>query len=188
VPKLASPTNWPLSGILRALWLKITGLSGAPTSNDRLHQRSTATAVCSGRRLETVYDVRSHRTVRCTTRIGKFNGQLLQTPTVGWCGVHRTVNSAVSDAHRTVRCARWQRTQPTTRMLVGAINIPQPQPFKSSNLSLSTLNTRAKNTLQIHIQTLQSSPSAIMWRNHLDYSSLSALVSPLGQWPTLKTE
>jgi hypothetical protein len=85
VPRLASPTNWPLSGILRAPCLKITGLSGKPTSNGHLRQRSTTTRllwVQNIRRSETVCDVRSHRTVHCTTRTDEVNGRLLQTPTV----------------------------------------------------------------------------------------------------------
>ena len=42
VPRLACPANWPLSGILSAPRLKITGLSGEPTSNDHLRQQSIA--------------------------------------------------------------------------------------------------------------------------------------------------
>jgi hypothetical protein len=34
------------------------------------------------------------------------NGLLLQTPTIGWHGVHRTLHSAYPVVHRTVRCAR----------------------------------------------------------------------------------
>jgi hypothetical protein len=84
-----------------------------------------------------------HRTIRCTTRIGEFNGQLLQTPTIGWRGTHRTMNSGVSGAYRTVQCAHRQRIHPTTRMLVGAINTSQPPPFKASKLS--TLYTQYKS-------------------------------------------
>jgi hypothetical protein len=57
-------------GILRASRLKITGLSDEPTSNGHLRQRSTATRllrVQNVMRSEAVCDVRSHRTVRCTT-------------------------------------------------------------------------------------------------------------------------
>jgi hypothetical protein len=75
-----------------------------------------------------------HRTDWCTTSIDDFNGQWLQTPTVDWRGTHRTMNSAKSGVHRTVRCARRQTEQPTARIVVGAINTPQPPPFKSSKL------------------------------------------------------
>jgi hypothetical protein len=162
VPRLARPANWPLSGKLSAPRLKIIGLSGEPTSNGRLHQWSTTITVCSVRRSEIVCDVRCHRTVQCTTMTCEFNGRLLQTPTVGWRGTHRIVNSAMSSAHRTVRCARRQRSQPTTRIVVGAINTPIHHHSRNPSFPLSTFNTRAKNTLQKHIQSLQSSPSAII--------------------------
>jgi hypothetical protein len=70
-----------------------------------------------------------HRTVRCTKRIDDFNGQQLQTPTVGWRGTHRTVNSVVSGAHRTIRCARRQKAAafwPTAIWGVRAYKYPQP--------------------------------------------------------------
>jgi hypothetical protein len=81
-----------------------TGLSGEPTE-----QRSTSPTVdCS-----TVWpsEVRAtlqsqnaaecpmcHRTVQCHKRTKDFNGQQLQTPTIGWRGTQRTVNSRVSGA------------------------------------------------------------------------------------------
>jgi hypothetical protein len=110
VPRLEQPANWPLSGILSAPQLKIIGLSGEPTK-----QWSTSPMVNCGRSLkcqrsEIVCDVRSHRTVQCTTRTYDFNGQQLQTPMVVWRGMHRTVNSAVFGAHQTLRCAHRQRT------------------------------------------------------------------------------
>jgi hypothetical protein len=39
-------------------------------------------------------------------------------------------------AHRTVRCARRQQSSPTTILVVGAINTPQPPLFKVSKHSL----------------------------------------------------
>jgi hypothetical protein len=64
----------------QCLAAKISRLSGEPTSNGHLCQWSTVTRllqVQNVRRSETVCDVRSHRTVRCTIRIGEVNGRLL---------------------------------------------------------------------------------------------------------------
>jgi hypothetical protein len=123
----------------------VTGLSGEPMSNGHLCQRSTATRllrVQNVRKSETVCDVRSHRTIWCTTGLcsapqgfDEFNGRMLQTPTVDWRGTHQTMNSAMSGAHRTARCTRRQTEQPMARIVVGAINTPQPPPFKSSKIS-----------------------------------------------------
>jgi hypothetical protein len=137
----------------------------SPWSNGRLHQRSTAVdcaAVWSVRSQKTVCDVRSYQTVRCTKRIDDFSVQQLQTPTIDWRGTHRTVNNRVSGAHRTVPCAHRQTKQPTTRMLVGAINTPNHLHSSKPSFPLSTFNTRSNNTIQRYIQSLQSSPSAII--------------------------
>jgi hypothetical protein len=81
--------------------------------------------------------------VRCTTRLSggptcqSSNGQTL---TVGWRG-WRTGHCPV--AHRTVRCALRQQPSPTTTLVVGAINTPQPPHFKASKFSANTFNTRA---------------------------------------------
>jgi hypothetical protein len=105
VPRLACPANWPLSGKRSTPRLKFTGLSGKPTK-----QRSTSPMVNCGRQHRSLkrQKVRDslrcqvapdclvcHWTVRCTTRTDDFNGQQLQTPTVGWRGTHRTMNSAM---------------------------------------------------------------------------------------------
>jgi hypothetical protein len=147
-----------------------TGLSSELT-----RQRSTLPKVDSGRLLHSLKRQKSedslrrqvapdcpvcHRTVRCTTRTYDFNGQQLQTPTVGWRGMHWTVNSSMSGAHQTVRCAHRQRSQPTARIVVAAINTPNHLHSNHPSFPLFTLNTRAKNTLQRHIQSLQSSPSS----------------------------
>jgi hypothetical protein len=82
------------------------------------------------------------------------------------CHGSETVRSseAVSDVrlHRTVRCAHRQKAQPTTRIVVGAINTPNHHHSRHPSFPLSTLNTRAKNTFQRHIQSFQSSPSPII--------------------------
>jgi hypothetical protein len=46
--------------------------------------------------------------------------------------VHRTVNSACSVRHRTIRCDHRQQPSPTVGLVVGAINTPQPPPIQAS--------------------------------------------------------
>jgi hypothetical protein len=62
-----------------------------------------------------------HQTVRCGKRIKEFNGQPLQTPTVGCRGTHRTVNSVMSGAPPD--CPVCPSTTMTV-IVVGAINTP----------------------------------------------------------------
>jgi hypothetical protein len=132
VPYLA---NWPLSGILRAIPLKFTGLS--QRSNDQLLQRSTAEQSDS-QKSETICDVRSHRTIRCAT--GLFGAtRTHKTSTVNSSKPQRSADVARTRQwtlscpvnHRTVRCAHRQQSQATTRKWLEAINTPQPPPFKS---------------------------------------------------------
>jgi hypothetical protein len=58
-----------------------------------------------------------------------------------------------------VHCVRRHRAQATTKIVVGDINTPNLHYSMHPSFPLSTLNTRAKNTLQRHIQSFQSSPS-----------------------------
>jgi hypothetical protein len=81
-----------------------------------------------------------HRTVRCSKKTKDFNGQPLQTPTVCWRGRHRTVNSAMSGVPSTT----------TARIVVGAINTPQPPPFKSSKFSELNIQYKSK---RLHSKT-----------------------------------
>jgi hypothetical protein len=62
--------------------------------------------------------------------------------------------------HQTVRCAHRQSSQPTARIVVGAINTPNQNHSSHPSIPLSSFNTRAKNTLQKHNQSLQFSPSS----------------------------
>jgi hypothetical protein len=86
--------------VARTVWCA-TGLSGAPkgqttsTVNSSKPQRSADVALTGQWTVECPLH---HRIVRCTQRTDDFNGQQLQTPTVGWRGTHRTVNSGVSVA------------------------------------------------------------------------------------------
>lgn len=75
--------------IHQTVWC-VTGLSGEPIAEHKSEvslqsQNAPDCLVC-------------HRTVRCRKKTEDFNDQQLQTPTVGWHGTHRTVNSAVSGA------------------------------------------------------------------------------------------
>jgi hypothetical protein len=67
-------------------------------------------------------------------------------------------------AHRTVRCARRQHSSPTTILVVGAINTPQPPLFKASKHSLliqyksniqhSKTHVKASDRIKVHNSTL----------------------------------
>ncbi len=68
-------------------------------------------------------------------------------------------------AHRTVRCARRQHSSPTTILVVGAINTPQPPLFKASKHSLlliqyksntqhSKIQIKATDRIKVHNSTL----------------------------------
>ena len=67
---------------------------------------------------------------------------------------------APDSEHCCVRCAHQQSSQPTARIVVGAINTPNHQHSSHPSIPLSSFNTREKNTLQRHNQSLQSSPSS----------------------------
>jgi hypothetical protein len=62
------------------------------------------------------------------------NDRLLQTPTIGWRGVQRTLHSACSVVHRTIRCAQRQKVDafcPTARIGVGGYKYHPNRPFSS---------------------------------------------------------
>ena len=78
-----------------------------------------------------------HRTVRCangqTATVGS-NGRLLQAPTVGWRGVHRTSTVQCPVVHRTVRCTRRQKAAafcPTASWGCGGYKYHPNRPFSS---------------------------------------------------------
>jgi hypothetical protein len=166
IPRLVRPMNWPLSGKLRAPWLKFTGLSGVHWTIRWAHgQRSSSQTVdchatAPGQKLQKSEAFSNGQVAPgCTVR---HKGRQIQrsTPMGDWHGRHRTLNSVVSGAHQNVRYARWQKAQPTARIVVGAINTPNHHHSMHTSFPLSTLNTRAKNSFQRHIQSIQSSPSA----------------------------
>jgi hypothetical protein len=96
-----------------------------------------------------------HRTTRCRKRTEDFNGQQLQTPTVGWRGTHWTVNNAVSGAPP--NCPVCPSTT-TAWIVVGAINTPQSPPFKPSKLLTLLIQYKSK---RIHSKdTIQASHSS----------------------------
>jgi hypothetical protein len=159
VHTLVCPANWPLSGNQSAPRLKIVGLSGMHWNVRWAHGATVDSA--NGRLRSPVPQSKASEVRKQSVMIGRTglssvpsdypvhhkDRRLQQStapnPTIGWRGTHRPVNSRVSGAHRTVRCAHRQTEQPTARMLVGAINTPQPPPFKPSKLS--TLNIQHKS-------------------------------------------
>jgi hypothetical protein len=124
-------------------------------NNDQLRQRSTAEQ--SVRSQNTVCDVRSHQTVRCRKKTEDFNGQQLQTPTVGWRSTHWTVNNVVSGGPPDYPVCP---STATTGIVVGAINTPTTtiQAIQAFQLPHSTLEQ--KNRLQRHNHGIKSSPSS----------------------------
>jgi hypothetical protein len=69
-----------------------------------------------------------------------------------------------SVAHRTVRCAIRQKPSPTTILVVGAINTPQPPHFNASKFSAIKPHTRALDTIPRHKQRdqiLSQSPESL---------------------------
>jgi hypothetical protein len=134
----------PRNGLSASAWWRTghwcpvcTGLSGeAPDSlrREAADRRSLAVAsdcpVCTG--LSGV-----HQTVRCangqTTTVGS-NGRLLEAPTVGWRGVHRTLHSRCPVVHRTIRCTRRQKAAafcPTASLGCGGYKYHPNRPFSS---------------------------------------------------------
>jgi hypothetical protein len=100
--------------------------------------------------------VRTHRTVWCRKRTKDFNCQLLQTPTVGWYGTHRTMNNAMSGAPPD--CPVCPSTA-TTGIVVGAINTPNHHHSSHPSFQTFTFNTRAKAYTPRHNQKIKSSSS-----------------------------
>jgi hypothetical protein len=147
--------NRLLSGKHSAPWLKITRLSGEPTTNGHLRQRSTTTATATVRngqqqlgcnRLSGVPDCSVHHR-------GRRNQQATDVACTRQWIVRCPVRTGLSDAPVD------RKLKPTARIVVGAINTPNHHHSMYPSFPLSTLNTRAKNSFQRHIQSFQSSPS-----------------------------
>jgi hypothetical protein len=133
-----------------------TGLFDEPTSNDHLRQRSTATWML---RVQNVRDsLRRQVAPDCQVHHKDRRSQRSTAPNP----ISRLTWHAPDNEQCNVRCARRQRTQPTTRIVIEAINILNHHHSSHPSFLLSTLNTRANNTLQRHIQSLQSSQSGII--------------------------
>jgi hypothetical protein len=100
VPRLEHLANWPLSIFLRAIPLKFTELSGEPieqrwtSPNGRLRWLQTVEQSAEHKSEVSVQSQNTldcpvcHRTIWCFMRTEDFNGQQLQTLTVGWRGNH----------------------------------------------------------------------------------------------------
>jgi hypothetical protein len=129
----------------------------ADFANGRLHCSLKCQKVRDSLQCQITPDCPVHhmnRRLQCSTAPNSNSQMTWHAPDSEQC--------AVSGVHRTVRCAHRQTEQPMTRIVVGAINTPNHLHSSHPSFPLSTLNTRAKNTLQRHIQSLQSSPSAII--------------------------
>jgi hypothetical protein len=135
-------------------------------SNSQLRQRSIKEQ-SDRQKSESVCKVRMHRTIQCATGLsGAARRQKTSTinsskPQRSTDMVHTgqwTVQYAAH--HRTIRCAHQQQSQPTTRKWLEAINTPNHLHSSHPSFSLFSFNTRAKNILQRHNQSIQSSPSS----------------------------
>jgi hypothetical protein len=133
----------PLSAIIHWTVRCGTGLSGvpagatatAPTVDCRMNSEQCGLRAQSQSRRQ-----KAHRTVNMTCPV--------HHRTVRWPHKSELQRSNPSGwvtwlAHRTVRCALRQQSSPTTTLVVGAINTPQPPHFKASKFSANTFNTRA---------------------------------------------
>jgi hypothetical protein len=121
--------------------------------------------------------------VRCTTGLsGGPNCQSSndQNATAWWHG-WRTGYCPV--AHRTVRCAIRQKPSPTTILVVGAINTPQPPLFKASKHSLHLIqyksNTKHSKTQIKAFDRIKVSNSTLVLKTceEIDLCSFVALVA-----------
>jgi hypothetical protein len=126
-----------------------------PRRNGQLRQRSTAPQ-SDRQRSEDSLQCQITPNCRVHQKDRSFQCQQLQTPTVGWRGTHRTVNSGV-------RCAHRQSSQPMTRIVVGDINISQPPAFKpSKHLTLFIQYKSKEYTPKDTFKAIWSSPSSII--------------------------
>jgi hypothetical protein len=86
-------------------------------------------------------------------------------------------------AHRTVRCAIRQKPSPTTILVVGAINTPQPPLFKASKHSLHLIqyksNTQHSKTQIKASDRIKVPNSTLVFRTceEIDLCSFVALVA-----------
>jgi hypothetical protein len=86
-----------------------------------------------------------HRTAGTgqTATVGS-NGRLLQAPTVGWRGVHRTLQSGCPVVHQTVLCTRRQKAAafcPTASLEIGGYKYHPNRPFSSVRAQATNQDT-----------------------------------------------
>jgi hypothetical protein len=108
-----------------------------------LHQRSSAKATVNSARLCAQSQSRrqkAHQTVNSDCPVHHWTVRWPHMSELQWSNPNGRVTWL---AHRTVRCALRQQPSPTTTLVVGAINTPQPPHFKASKFSANTFNTRA---------------------------------------------
>jgi hypothetical protein len=161
VPRLAQPTNMPLSGKLSAPRQKFTGLSGmspnCPLSprpmvnfaNGRLPSGQKGQKVRNGHRKSVAPD--------CPVR---HRGRRIQrsTPTSDWRGRHRTMLCLVCTGLSGAPVDK--KVQPTAIMWLGPINTPNHHHSMYPNLLLLHIQYKIKESIPRHIQKLPISSSA----------------------------
>jgi hypothetical protein len=158
MPRLAHPTNRPLSGKLSASQVKFTGLSGEPMANGRLPP------VINGQKSETV----SNDQVAPDSPVRHRDRRIQRsTPTVNWRGRASDNEQHLSGVHRTIWCVRRQKATTNDYNVVGAYKYPNHLHSMHPSLPLSTFNTRARNSFQ---DTFKAS-------NHLQVSQLIQVIN-----------
>jgi hypothetical protein len=171
---VAALANWPLSSFLRATIIKFTGLFGVPPDCSVCHRTvrwaNGATVNFANGRL-----CWRRNSEQCRSRTAKskrtgVSGVPLDCPVPqedkwlqrsttpnpnGWLTWHAPDNDKCY-----VRCAYRQQSQPTARKCLEAINTPNHLHSSHPSLPHISFNTRAKNTLQRHNQSIQSPTSS----------------------------
>jgi hypothetical protein len=100
--------------------------------------------------------VRTHRTCLVQLEDKGLQWSTTPNPNGSWRGTHRILNSAMSGAPPDyLMCHR----QPTTRIVVGAINTPKHLHSSHPSFLNFTFNTRAIAFTPRHIPKIKSSPS-----------------------------
>jgi hypothetical protein len=139
----------------------------AKRSNGYLRQRSSATAIgtVNSARLSAQSQSRHQMAHRTVNRSYPVHHRTVRWPTCQKLKRSNPNGWVTWLAHRTVRCAIRQQPSPTTILVVGAINTPQPPLFKASKHSLlliqyksntqhSKTQIKASDQIKVHNSTL----------------------------------
>jgi hypothetical protein len=126
----------------------------AKRSNGYPRQRSSATATVNSEqcRLRTQSQSRHQMAHRTVNRTCPVHHQTVRWPHMSELQRSEPNRLVTWLAHRTVRCAIQQKPSPTTILVVGAINTPQPPHFNASKFSAIKPHTRALDFISRHKQ------------------------------------